>query len=63
MPARDVPEGALYPDFLGHEWEPQSQANAPELELTYNWDPQAYDTGRSFGHLAYKVDNIATLPA
>ena len=21
-------------------------------------DPEAYDTGRSFGHLAYKVDNI-----
>ena len=32
--------------------------NAPELELTYNWDPEEYDTGRNFGHLAYKVDNI-----
>ncbi len=32
--------------------------NAPELELTYNWDPEDYDTGRNFGHLAYKVDNI-----
>ena len=31
---------------------------APELELTYNWDPEEYDTGRNFGHLAYKVDNI-----
>ncbi len=31
---------------------------APELELTYNWDPEAYDTGRNFGHLAYRVDNI-----
>ncbi len=34
------------------------QNNAPELELTYNWDPEEYDTGRNFGHLAYKVDNI-----
>lgn len=31
---------------------------APELELTFNWDPEDYDTGRNFGHLAYKVDNI-----
>jgi len=35
-----------------------SAMNAPELELTYNWDPEDYDTGRNFGHLAYKVDNI-----
>jgi len=33
--------------------------NAPELELTHNWDPEEpYDVGRSFGHLAYKVDDI-----
>ena len=32
--------------------------NAPELELTYNWDPESYDVGRNFGHLAYKVDDI-----
>jgi len=32
--------------------------NSPELELTYNWDPEDYDGGRNFGHLAYKVDNI-----
>ena len=31
---------------------------APELELTYNWDPEDYDGGRNFGHLAYCVDNI-----
>lgn len=31
---------------------------APELELTYNWDPEKYDGGRNFGHLAYKVDDI-----
>ncbi len=32
--------------------------NAPELELTYNYDPEDYDFGRNFGHLAFKVDNI-----
>jgi lactoylglutathione lyase len=31
---------------------------APELELTYNWDPEDYDGGRNFGHLAYRVDDI-----
>ena len=30
----------------------------PELELTYNWDPEPYSGGRNFGHLAYAVDNI-----
>lgn len=29
-----------------------------ELELTYNWDPEEYDEGRNFGHLAFAVDDI-----
>ena len=29
-----------------------------QVELTYNWDPEAYGEGRNFGHLAYEVDNI-----
>lgn len=33
-------------------------AHAPLLELTYNWDPEAYTEGRNFGHLAYSVKNI-----
>ena len=28
------------------------------VELTYNWDPEAYGGGRNFGHLALGVDNI-----
>ena len=28
------------------------------LELTYNWDPEKYEGGRNFGHLAYSVKNI-----
>ena len=31
---------------------------APEVELTYNWDPETYTGGRNFGHLAYKVADI-----
>ena len=29
-----------------------------EVELTWNWDEEAYDGGRNFGHLAYQVDDI-----
>ena len=31
---------------------------APLVEITYNWDTEAYDGGRNFGHLAYRVDDI-----
>jgi lactoylglutathione lyase len=29
-----------------------------QVELTYNWDPESYNGGRNFGHLAYEVDNV-----
>ncbi len=32
--------------------------DGPLLELTYNWDEKDYAGGRSFGHLAYAVDDI-----
>ncbi|MEL7298162.1 MAG: VOC family protein [Pseudomonadota bacterium] len=34
------------------------ERRAPMVELTYNWDPEDYDGGRNFGHLAYRVDDI-----
>ena len=35
------------------------EKRAPELELTYNWgSDEVYETGRSWGHLAYRVENI-----
>ncbi|WBY17541.1 VOC family protein [Erythrobacteraceae bacterium WH01K] len=40
------------------------QEGVAELELTYNWppedgsEPEVYDGGRNFGHLAYRVENI-----
>lgn len=37
------------------------QDRAPMIELTYNWDPEAYGGGRNFGHLAYRVDDIYAL--
>ena len=38
--------------------ESASNTRAPELELTHNWDPEAYGEGRNFGHLAFEVDDI-----
>ncbi len=35
-----------------------TQTNIPMVELTYNWDPEDYEGGRNFGHLAYRVDDI-----
>ena len=29
-----------------------------QVELTHNWDPEALQGGRNFGHLAYQVENI-----
>lgn len=37
------------------------QHQAPLVELTYNWDTEAYTGGRNFGHLAYRVTNIYEL--
>ena len=31
---------------------------SPELELTYNWDPESYAGGRNFGHMAFQVKDI-----
>lgn len=29
-----------------------------QVELTFNWDPEAYTGGRNFGHIAYAVPDI-----
>ena len=39
--------------FLAAEGDEDAQ-----IELTWNWDPEDYDEGRNFGHLAYAVDDI-----
>lgn len=44
--------------FLSASDDAAALHEGPELELTYNWDPEDYDGGRNFGHLAYAVDDI-----
>ena len=34
------------------------EGSSPLLEITWNWDPEEYQGGRNFGHLAYRVDDI-----
>lgn len=37
--------------------------HSAQVELTWNWDDEAYSGGRNFGHLAYAVDDIYSLCA
>ena len=50
---RDVPQGRFTLVFLAAPGSPDA-----EVELTYNWDDEAYAGGRNFGHLAFEVDDI-----
>jgi lactoylglutathione lyase len=43
--------------------EAKSRADAPMIELTYNWDPETYIGGRNFGHLAFETRDIYSLCA
>jgi lactoylglutathione lyase len=54
------PQGRYTLVFLAalEDVEAARATKAPMVELTYNWDPEAYSGGRNFGHLAYVVDDI-----
>ncbi|RBP47102.1 VOC family protein [Arenicella xantha] len=41
-----------------HDLARAKEHQAPLVELTYNWGENQYDSGRNFGHLAYRVDDI-----
>jgi lactoylglutathione lyase len=50
---KDFEQGRFTLVFVAPEGQEDRQ-----VELTYNWDPEQYDEGRNFGHLAYEVDDI-----
>jgi lactoylglutathione lyase len=49
----EYPQGRFTLIFLAAPGDESAQ-----VELTFNWDPEAYGGGRNFGHLAYAVDDI-----
>ena len=50
---KDYPQGRYTLVFIAAPGDESAQ-----VELTHNWDPEAYTGGRNFGHLAYAVENI-----
>lgn len=50
---KDVSQGRYTLVFLAAPGD-----HAAQVELTFNWDPESYQGGRNFGHLAYGVENI-----
>lgn len=50
---KEVEQGRFTLVFLAAPGDEDAQ-----VELTYNWDPDEYNEGRNFGHLAYAVDDI-----
>lgn len=47
--------------FLAAPSDERADSDTPQVELTYNWDPEVYTGGRNFGHLAYEVEDIYAL--
>ena len=50
---QEVPQGRFTLIFLAAPGDESAQ-----IEMTYNWDPQPYEAGRNFGHVAYGVEDI-----
>ncbi len=50
---KDYLDGKFTLAFVGY----QDEASGTVLELTHNWDTQAYNLGEGFGHIAIEVDD------
>ncbi len=51
---KDYPEGRFTLAFVGYGDERDSTV----LELTHNWDTDAYEMGGAYGHIAIGVDDV-----
>jgi len=51
---KEYPTGRFTLAFVGYG----EEAHHTVLELTYNWDKNAYDLGTGFGHIALEVDDV-----
>lgn len=52
---QDYPEGRFTLAFVGY----QDEADGAVLELTHNWDTNAYELGNGYGHIALAVPDAA----
>jgi len=51
---QDFPGGRFTLAFVGY----QTEREGAVLELTHNWDTDAYDLGTGYGHIAIEVDDV-----
>jgi len=51
---KDYPEGRFTLAFVGYGEESKHTV----LELTHNWDIEAYEIGTGYGHVALEVDDV-----
>jgi lactoylglutathione lyase len=51
---QDYPDGRFTLAFVGYG----DEADHTVIELTHNWDTEAYDLGTGFGHIALGVPDI-----
>jgi lactoylglutathione lyase len=49
----DYPEGRFTLAFVGY----QAESEGAVIELTHNWDTDAYSLGDAYGHIAIEVDD------
>lgn len=49
----DYPDGRFTLAFVGY----QEESEGAVIELTHNWDTEAYDLGDGFGHIAIEVED------
>lgn len=56
----DYASGRFTLIFLAAPGDSKKEKNidSPLIELTYNWDKEELSSGRNFGHLAFRVDDI-----
>ena len=52
---QDYPDGRFTLAFVGYG----DEASQAVIELTHNWDTDAYELGNAFGHLALAVPDAA----
>lgn len=53
---KDYPDGRFTLAFVGYG----DESSNAVIELTHNWDTNAYDIGSGYGHIALGMENIYT---